>query len=291
MVLRRRVTPLLACLLLAACAIPSTSPGTQVTPIPEVIAPHRGPVLVQYCVDDTRGFLGGYPRIEFSNANKFVAQSWSQLVAPNSEGLVMYASLITSTTYDASNSLAPFVVPPIGDYPVLPTPVPTPAQQNPVTYPATATASANQNSAGITAYNAAVAQVNSQLAVTKGQVMSDVQRLIAWNPPIDPGIPSIWGCLQLARHHFAGQPGTKYLIIASQMIGSSVVDFTPDITSTHSLAGVLVHVIFRAACADAEDCQYWSNYWQGVFTAAGARSVRFDDPAASQAITNLFGGA
>jgi hypothetical protein len=291
MLLKRRLVPLLACLLFTGCTLFTTTTGPQVTPAPTVITLHRGPLLVQYCVDDTSGNSGGYPRQDFMAANAFVAQNWIQAVAPDSDSMVMYASLITSTTYDPSNTQAPFVVPPIGAYPTLPTPVPTPAQANPVSYSATATASANQNTAGIEAYNAAMAQTTNDLAQTKSKVTSDVHRLITWNPAVDPGQASIWGCLQLARQRFAGQPGTKYLIIASQMVASSNVDYTPEISSPHALAGVHVHVIFRANCTDAEDCLGWTSTWTRDFKQAGAASIRFDDPAATQAITNLFGGA
>src|SRR5579859_7288498 len=96
----RRLMPLLACLLLVAC-VTTVTPGLQVTPVPTVEVPHRGPVLVQYCVDDT----GSYPRGLFSGANKLVASSLVLSVVPNSEGLVLYATQITSTTFDASNTL------------------------------------------------------------------------------------------------------------------------------------------------------------------------------------------
>jgi hypothetical protein len=289
MLLKCRFAPLLACLLLTGCTLLSTTSSAQITPVPTVTLAHRSSLFVQYCVDDTNGYSGGYPRQEFSDANAYMAKQWVQAVAANSDSRIMWASLI-KMTYDATNTLPPFVVPTVGNYPMLPTPVPTPVEANPVSYSATATASADQNTTGIVAYNTAVAQTNSALTTTKSQVASDVQRLATWNPPIDPGQPSIWGCIQLARGHLAAQTGTKYLIIASQMIGSTNDDYTSDITSTRSLAGVHVHVIFRANCADAEDCQYWTTTWTNVFNQAGAASVQFDDSSGTQAITNIFGG-
>jgi hypothetical protein len=293
MVSKRQVVLCLTCLLfiaLAACANPSTSPGTQVTPIPEVVAPYRGPVLVQFCSDDT----GRYPRVDFLNANKLVASSLAQAVVPNSAGLVLYATAITSNTFDTANTLAPFVVPPIDNYPALPTPIPSPAQQNPVTYPATATAAAARNSVGIATYNTQVTAVRDQLRVVKGQVSHDANRLITWNPPVDSKATSIWGCLQLARARFQGQPGTKDLIMASAMENTTNVDFTQDFTTSQALKGINVHVIFYACTGsfgNAQQCQDKTAYWQGVISSSGAQSVRFDDPAQSLALTNLFGGA
>lgn len=281
----RRSAPLVACLVLAACATTLT-PVAQVTPAPTVDALHRDPVLAQYCVDDT----GSYPRNLFGIANRLVASSLTQSVVPNSEGLVLYATLITSMTFDASNTLPPFVVPPISNYPTLPTPLPTLADANPVSYSATATAAANQNSAGIVAYNAAMATVNTRVDVIRGQVSDDTKRLISWSPQIDSTATSVWGCLQLARQRFNGQPGVRYLIIASDMDNNTTVDYTSDFAASQALKGVNVHVIFYY-CQTAGVCQDRAAYWRRVFTASGARSVQFDDPAQSQAIQNLFGGA
>jgi hypothetical protein len=291
MVLRRWVILCLTCLLLialAACAIPSApSPVSQVTPVPEIVAPHRGPVLVQFCSDDA----GSYPRYDFVNANHLAASSLVQAVVPNSAGLVLYATAITSNTFDSVNPLAPFVVPPIDNYPALPTPIPSPAQQNPVTYPATATAAAAQNSAGIVAYNTQVMAVRDQLRVVKGQVSHDTSRLVSWNPPVDNTGTDVWGCLQLARGRFQAQSATKYLIIASDMENNTNVDFTQDFAASQALKGVNVHVIFYACYNGAQQCQDKTAYWQGVFRSSGAASIRFDDPTQSLALTNLFGGA
>jgi hypothetical protein len=132
--------------------------------------------------------------------------------------------------------------------------------------------------------------VGDEVKVVQGQVTRDVNRLMTWNPPVDHTATDIWGCLQLARHRFQGQPGTKYLIIASGMQNNTNNNYTSDFASSHALAGVIVHIIFYDGCGDdAEDCQYWVNQWQPIFTAAGASSIKFDDPAQSQLITNLFG--
>jgi hypothetical protein len=275
-------------LLLAACANPliSVAPRAAITPAPTVTLTHRGPMLIQYCGDDT----GSYPRGDFALANHQVANSLVASVRANADGIVLYATAITSNTYDPSNTLAPFVVPAITNYPALPTPLPTPSQANPVSYTATATAVANENAAGIGAYNADMATVNSRVSVIRGQVAADVARLTNWAPPIDATATSVWGCLQLARQRFNGQPGAKYLIVASDMDNNSDVDYTSDFQASQALKGVNVHVIYYV-CQAAGQCQDRANYWTPILRGAGAATIAFDDPAQSQALPSLFGGA
>lgn len=293
MVLKRRVVPLLASLALitvfVACAVPFTTtstPPAAVTPVPVPAAPYRGPLLVQYCADDT----GSYPRAEFHYANDLVAHSLVQTVVPNSGGTVLYATLINSDTFNSKNTLSPFVVPAVQNYPPRPTPFPTPPQTNPVSYSATATAVAEQENAGIVAYNTAVAQVNSEAETTRNQVARDANRLAALNPTVDNTATSVWGCLQLARDRFQGQSATKYLVIASDMQNNTSVDFTADFEKTHALSGVIVRVIYYV-CQAAGACAQNAAYWTNVFRGSGATSIQFLDPAQSNALTKLFGGS
>jgi hypothetical protein len=257
--------------------------GAAITAAPTVTSPHRGPILVQYCADNT----GIYPLDDFHRANQFVASSLVAAVRANMEGLTLYATRFASNTFDPVNSLPPFVVPATPAYPDLPTPPPTPADNNPVSYPATATAAASQRNTAIAAYNTEVARVNSQLTTIRAQVAQDAQRLSGWNPPSDERATSLWGCLQLARQRFAGQAATKYLIIASDMKYTTNVDYTADFQSSQALQGVHVQVIYQY-CQTAAICQSLDASWGQIFTTSGAASDRFDDPAQSATITDLF---
>lgn len=282
-----RLAPLLLSLLLAACALTTSSarPGVQVTPVATVSVPHRTPVFIQYCADDT----GSYPRSDFQGANALVASSLAASVVANSDGLTLYATLINSDTFNSANTLAPFIIPAVPTYPALPA-ISTPSDNNPVSYSATATALADAQGATIASYNAQMNAVNAQIQATRTKVANDAKRLTGWNPSVDYQATSVWGCLQLARQRFSGQTGTKYLIIASDMQNNTGVDYTADFTSSKALKGVAVHVIFYA-CQSAGACENLEATWKQVFTASGAASVQFDDPAQSQTITNLFGGA
>lgn len=288
MKLLQRVIPPLLCLVLSACALTSTTTttGTVITPVPTIIAPSRPPVLVQFCTDDT----GSYPRALFVQANKKVADSLTQSVLPHSSGLILYATLITSTTFDPTNTLSPFLIPAIANYPTLPTPQPTPVESNPISYSATATAAAGQDAAAIQAYNAQMAALTTQLQTVRAQVSNDSKRLASWNPRVDRTATSVWGCLQLARQRFASQPGVKDLVIASDMQNNTNVDYTADFTSSKALKGVNVHVIYFY-CQAAGSCQNLQARWTRIFTGSGAASVTFDDPAQSDSLPNLFGGA
>ncbi|HEV2237457.1 MAG TPA: hypothetical protein VGR57_12415 [Ktedonobacterales bacterium] len=272
-----------ACLVLAACALSSAPAGVQVTPAPTITARHRGPILVQYCADNT----GIYPLEDFHRANQLVATSLVAAVGANTEGLTLYATRFASDTFDPANTLPPFLVPATPAYPALPTPLPTAPLANPVSYGATATALANQQSAAIAGYNAQMVSVKTQLASIQTQVAQDAQRLSAWNPPVDNGATSVWGCLQLARQRLAGPAAMKYLLIASDMRYTTGVDYTADFAASQALQGIHVHVIYQY-CANAATCQSVAAHWGQVFTTSGAASVRFDDPAQSATLINLF---
>jgi hypothetical protein len=258
--------------------------GAVITPAPTVTSPHRGPVLVQYCADNT----GIYPLDDFHRANQLVASSLVAAVRANTEGLTLYVTRFASNTFDPANSLPPFLVPATPAYPTLPTPPPTPAKDNPISYPATATALATQQSAAIAAYNAEMARVNAQLTALRAQVAKDAQQLSSWNPPSDERATSLWGCLQLARQRLAGPAATKYLIIASDLKYTTGVDYTADFQASQALQGIHIHVIYQY-CQNAAICQSLAASWGQVFTTSGAVSVRFDDPAQSATITDLFG--
>jgi hypothetical protein len=292
MVLKRRVVPLLASLglitMFVACAVPfpttSTAPGVVITPVPTITVQHRVPVVVQYCADDTTT----YPRSDFVEANQLTAKSLVDAVVPYSDGLTLYATLITSHTFDSSNTLAPFIIPAVPNYPALPTPIPTPNQANPVSYSATTTAVANENSANIAAYNAAMSRAAAQIQTIRNQVAADAQRLTSWRPAEDATASSVWGCLQLARTRFQTQSGTKYLIIASNMRNNTNVDYTSYFESSKALAGVRVIVVFYP-CEFAGPCELLYEKWRDVFVNSGSPVVRFFDPTQSLALSDLFG--
>lgn len=82
--------------LLAGCdAWLSSVGGSPITLAPMITSPHRGPVLVQYCADNT----SIYSLDDFHHANQFVASSLVAAVRANTEGLTLYATRFASNTF------------------------------------------------------------------------------------------------------------------------------------------------------------------------------------------------
>jgi hypothetical protein len=283
---QRSVGFVLAALLLTACEGGlSSAVGASITPAPTMTSAHRDKTTIQYCVDDT----GSYPRDDFRGANQLIAQSLIDAVTPNSDGLILYATLINSKTFDSSSTLDPFQIPATAAYPTLPTPLLTPTEGNPISYAKEKQAAQAKNDDAITAYNDQVAAVRKQLDDLKQQVSADATRLVNLNPAVDHTATSVWGCLQLARTRFQQHPGTHYLVIASDLENNTSVDYTADFQGMRALDGVHVAIVYYY-CATASGCQTKTAQWQSIFARSGAASVTFTDPAQSKPLTTLFGG-
>jgi hypothetical protein len=246
---------------------------------------HRDKVTIQYCADDT----GSYPREDFRGANQLVAQSLINAVAANADNLTLYATLINSKTFDPASTLDPFQIPATAAYPTLPAPLPTPTEGNPISYAKEKQAAQAKNDDAIKAYNDQMASAKKQLDDLKQQVSADANRLVNLNPAVDYTATSVWGCLQLARTRFQQNPGTHYLVIASDLENNTSVDYTADFQGTRALDGVHVAIVYYY-CATASSCQNKTAQWQSIFARSGAASVTFTDPAQSKPLTTLFGG-
>ncbi|WIG60275.1 MAG: hypothetical protein OJF49_003023 [Ktedonobacterales bacterium] len=288
MLKRSSVLLVLVSLLFFAACDAAVTVGKYPTPIPTLNAPQRAQMVVQYCVDDT----GSYDRAYLHGANKAVAQSIINSVVPNSQGLTVYATAITHNTFDPTNTLPPFVVQPVAAPPALPalTPTPTPGDSDSFHAGSVRDSVNKANSSVVTAYNQQMQSYLDTLHAAQSQTTSDVQRLISWGPSMDTSATSIWGCLGLATQRLQNQPGTKYLIIASDMQNNTCADCDPI-----NLQGVSVHVIYYQS-ANAVIAKNNQDYWTPIFTQAGATSVRFDDPQTTQdqmshPDATLFGGS
>jgi hypothetical protein len=228
---QRSVGFVLAALPLTACAggLSSTA-GSSATPVPTMTSAHRDKTTIQYCVDDT----GSYPRDDFRGANQLVAQNLVDAVAANSDALALYATLINSNAFDPASTLDPFQIPATAAYPTLPTPLPTPTEGNPISYAREKQVAQAKDDDTITAYNDQVAAVRKQLDDLKQQISADANHLVNLNPAVDHTATSVWGCLQLARTRFQQNPGTQYLVIASDLENTTSVDYTADFQETRA---------------------------------------------------------
>jgi hypothetical protein len=79
-----------------------------------------------------------------------------------------------------------------------------------------------------------MATAKRQLGELKQQVSADAIRLVNLNPAVDHTATSVWGCLQLARTRFQQNPGTQYLVIASDLENTTSVDYTADFQETRA---------------------------------------------------------
>lgn len=285
---KRFLAVAVASLLLVACG--TTVAKVATTPLPTINAPARPATLVQYCVDDT----GSFDRQYFHQANDLVAQNLTNAVLPNSQGLTLYATAITSDTAKSENTLPAFVIPPTGQPPAFPslTPTPTPGDTDSFNAGAVKTKIDGANSKQIADYNQQMQDYVNSLQSAQTKVTQDAGRLHSWNPPVDARATSVFGCLALAQQRFEGASGKKYLVIASDMANNTCVDCVG-----LNLRGVKVHVIFFKS-NNAVEAQQKQDYWQGIFSQAEVRAsdVKFDDPASSQGLSAqsklpLFGGA
>lgn len=270
-------------LTILSCTTIHNTTTPLVTPIAVTPVVHRGPIVIQFCSDVTTS----YPRDDFQKANQLIASSLIQAVQAGEDGVTLYATAITHNTFDPANTLnPPFQIPAIQAYPVLPTIVPTAVPQNPVSDSSTATAVASKNSKGYTDYNQAVQDLDMKVQQAKTDITTDVARLTSWSPPADNTATSIYGCLELARDRFADTSATRMIYIASDLENNTSIDQTQALEASHGLNNAIVHVIFfysDSATRHDEKVATWCN----IFHSAGAKTVLFDDPSASLALTDL----
>lgn len=264
------------------------SGGASVTPLPTLAVrtlpmPTRPHLVIQYC-DDTTGSY--YPHGYFPLANQTIAASMQQAVTANQNGMTLFATAITHNTFDPANTLNPaFTIPSVPAYPLLPTPVPTLAPDNPVFDPATATAVAGQTINDIHDYNQRVQAIDQTLQTTNSYVASELARLTSWKPTEDNVATSVLGCFQLAASRFQGQEGAKMIYIASDLENNTDVDYTQDFVTSHELSGVIVHIIYFYSATASRDQQKRSQ-WCSYLAAGGAKAVFFSDPAVP--LSDLF---
>ncbi len=246
--------------------------------------PSRQALVIQFCNDDT----GSYPRNYFVGASKLMASSLVETVTANQQGVTLFATAITHNTFDPSNTLSPaFTTPSIPAYSLTPTPVPTLRLSDPFTDPPIETAIANKTAQGIVTYNTSVTALDQTIAKAKSTVAADTKRLTAWNPPVDYTGTSILGCFKLAAERFQGISGTKMIYIASDLENTTDIDYTQSFVTSHSLAGVIVHVIFFYN-TDAAQAQQKKSQWCPYLKSAGAKAVVFNDPASSPYLSDVF---
>lgn len=249
----------------------SASPTMPVTP--------RVHVTLVYWDDDT----GSYPRTDFVQANAYIADLLDASLRPNQDGVTAYISPITSASFDEAHSYI-LTVPTMPQAPPAPALQPMPAPTGNPFADVQARAKVTQaNDQAMRAYQSHLTEYTAQLALARQQVTRETDALRHFTPPVDSRATSIWGALARAEGWFAGETGSKWLVLASDMLNNTDADEVAHL----SLAGVHVRVLFFV-CQHPAGCDAVTAYWGQVFQHAGAADWAFYDPARSQTLPPLF---
>src|SRR5262249_34300494 len=154
-------------------------------------------ITALFCDDTT----GSYKREFFDKGKQLIMKSFASAVQPNQDGVTLYVATINYDPVAPENSLDPLTIPAIADYPSPITVISYPSTfENRFTEEETKTVIDDTNKKAISAYNAAVTQVNETVTKTSALVNDEVKRLQAWNPPEDDRGTSVLGCLYLVKN-------------------------------------------------------------------------------------------
>ncbi len=275
------VGALLACGSSTNTVGPLTSPTTIVNVVPN--RPHRNFMTIQYCVESMTSFNRSYVQ----KADQLMAQNILSAIRENQDGFTVYINAINTQTYNetAETSMQPILVPAIGTYLGGLTPPPTPDDSNPIFTNSNATAYTKTVNSTQTPYALSDATILQQINQATANVQASTQALAQWNPPIDSGMQSVMGCLQLAQTRFQYQTGIKLLYIASDLENTSNFDYTDRFFLAKGLSGATVHVLFLASNSAPQD-HYKRTLWCPYLENAGAIGVLFSDPNTSIGLFN-----
>lgn len=270
------------CLLAACDGILPGAPNQAPTPGPSIApidVPHQPYRVVQYCPDTSKSV----PEMVFHDSNNKVADWIDQAVQPNSEGLLLYANLITANSFAPRSTVLQITIPPLPPDPPKPVPqaMPTPTGDN------VADAQARhrieeQNTQAIQEWQQQLAKNHERLAQVRGQVRQQTDHLRGLN---DPGADhtDVFGCVKRGSLRFQGINGKTLLLLATDLINTTWQEWTPD----YPLPNTQVDVIFHY-CSDAPTCDANDANWRQTFLHAGASVVAMYDPAESMTLPNPF---
>lgn len=256
----------------------ASTPSVSVPPVASP-APLRAHVTVVFEPDLT----GSYPYSYALAATRHFADLLDAAARPGESGVTAYIDPITSASFDPMQAMV-VTVPPVPALPAPPRFVPPPATTgNPFADSEAHQRAAQANAQARRAYRAQVSRITLQFARVRAQVRQQTDALRRWRPRIDTVATSIWGGLARASMWFAGQPGQKWLIVASDWQNNTNVDRVPGL----SLAGVHIRAEYFY-CLHPASCQAQQDFWSQVFHRAGAVDWEFIDPVRSLTLAPFF---
>jgi len=251
-----RVTVLLyTVLLVLLCACGGNSSGSGFIPV-STPAPYRPLIAVNICLDDT----ASYPPEFIQAIQHTLADRIDAMTQLNTGGMDVFVTVIAASSFQ--NDVIAFSVPAIPALPVKPVP-----GSDPYKY-----------AKAMSDYKKAIPGALNQLKAMQAQVKVQTDKLRNLHFNGVAGGTDIFGCLADASQHFSHITGNKLLLIASDLQNN----VTTQETNTLNLYGAPVRVVYRV-CEVVSSCQANDAFWKQTFLHHGASSVRFYDPAESQA--------
>jgi hypothetical protein len=267
--------------ILGGCDLGLTGSSTGVALTPASQVAHRPALSVMYCPENTPN----YPRSLFQQANALVAQSVLAMLQPDSEGAIVYVTLLDKAPARPEASVLTLTLPALPPLPAVPslTPTPTADPQSPYSAAQKQATVGAWNQQATDAYEQQLKQVQEQLAGAQRQARAWADQLRALDPPLGAGPANVWQCIQLASHRF-NNTGTseKYLILASTLPN-------PGSASTWYQLGAHVHVRWFTGCSDIASCRAGEDAWGRALSAAGVGDHLFFDSGETQTLNDLFG--
>jgi hypothetical protein len=273
--------------LLSSCnLIPDVGPGNTATtptptPIARIAAHHQSYRRIEVWLQAT----ADYPYQVLHRAASRLGDAIDQAVQPDSEGMDVLVSLITSNSYAPENLIETIHIPAIPADAMTPTllPDPTPTDQGPYHDADAKQQVDSENANRLALYQQQLAENHALLAHIRAEVRAKTDVLRNLHPAVDTGTPDFWGALNRASQHLAGGRGEKFLFIAGNLQQTSWNEFVPGLT----VYGVHVRVIYHY-CTDAAACGDSETFWRGAFIHAHAADVKIFDVGKSDEIDNLL---
>jgi len=242
---------------------------------------HRPALSVMYCPETT----GNYERSLFHQANALVAQSILAMLQANSDGAIVYVTLLDRAPARPEASVLTLTLPAVPQLPAVPalTVTPTADSNSPFSAAQKQATVGAANQQATDTYEQQLKQVQNQLAAAQQTAQTWADQLRALDPPVGAGPANVWQCVQLASHRFHETAGEKYLVLASTLP-------SPGNSSTWYQLGSQVHVrwIF-SGCADIPSCRTGEDAWGRALSAAGVTDHLFFDAGESQTLNAIFG--
>lgn len=248
-------------------------------PIVSAYQPYR---VIQVCLDTPPISPAQY----FHATAAMIADRIDEVATVNQGGLVVYVSLIEHDSLQTS--VLTITVPPVPADPQKPvleaSPDPS-SYQNPYDLSAAVDRVNKANAALLDRWQSSLKQSHQALALIRESVKKQTDRLRGLSVPYDNTGADVYGCLDLASTHFQGVKAVKTLLIVSPLVNNT----SRQEISGVDLSGASVVVIYHSCPQDvASICLANDSYWKRMFLQFHAGSVKFYDPAQTQAEKPTF---